>query len=354
MQLPLKAVALALPAFATALQYRANDYSSTILEEAAGKSWKDADGVVRPLETIMANAGLNLAVSMLWVEPTQGGNYGLDDNVELGRRAQEAGMKFALSMHLSDTWANPGQQDTPAAWQGLDLEDLGTQLYAYCRNVMDTFDDGGVAIEIVYIGNETPNGILYPVGEIVDGNYYNASYLLKQCRDGISVSNISPKPQIGFHLNGGAQASHQTTWYDGVLAAGPLSSSDYDIQAVSYYPCWGTADTIANFRSTIATMYSKYGKSIMLAETNWPQSCPDTSEYPFPSDTKDIPISVAGQLQWIDQLGDILNNQDGAIGFTYWEGAWLDLPSLGTECENMLLVDSTGKDLGGFEAIGGL
>lgn len=229
-------------------------------------------------------------------------------------------------------------------------------VYGYCRNVMNEYEKNGVALEIVYIGNETPSGILFPVGKIDwdNNDFYNTAYLFKQCRDGIAASALSTVPQIGLHLDGGAQIGRQTSFYDGLLAAGPFSADDYDIQAVSYYPVYGEEDTVANFESTIAEMYSKYGKDIMLAETNWPQTCTDTSEYPLPKDTQDIQISAAGQATWINRLGDILNAQAGAIGFTYWEGAWLSNAGLGTECEDMLLVSDNGKDLGGFEAIGGL
>lgn len=95
---------------ATALKYYANDWSSTIQEEAAGHAWQDADGTVLPLETIMADAGLNLAATRLWIEPTSNGYNTLDDNIKLGKRAQAAGLKNALGMHLSNTWADAGNQ----------------------------------------------------------------------------------------------------------------------------------------------------------------------------------------------------------------------------------------------------
>ncbi|KAI7214985.1 hypothetical protein KC333_g5702 [Hortaea werneckii] len=221
---------------------------------------------------------------------------------------------------------------------------------------MTKYDNSGVPLEIVYIGNETPGGILFPVGQVDwdNNDYYNVAYLFKQCRDGIGASGISPFPLIGIHLNAGAQIGAQKGFYDGLLNAGPFSASDYDIQGVSYYPVWGEEDTIANFESTIAQMYSSYGKDIMLAETNWPQTCTDTSEYPLPEDTRDIPISAEGQAVWIQRLGDILNAQTGGLGFTYWEGAWLSNAGLGTECEDMLLVSDDGTDFGGFGAIGSL
>jgi arabinogalactan endo-1,4-beta-galactosidase len=219
---------------------------------------------------------------------------------------------------------------------------------------MNTYQADGIPLEIAYMGNEIGKGVLFPVGKVTSGDYYNLAYLLHSCSSGIKASSIATKPAIAIHLSSGATVGDQTGWYDGVLAAGPFKSSDYDIQAVSYYPCWGTQATLAKFKSTISTMHSKYGKEIMVAETNWPQSCPDTTKYPFPSDTKSIPFSVSGQAEWIADLGSIVTAQTVGVGVTYWEGAWIDNAGLGTECTNMLLVDSSGKDLGGFSAIGKL
>ena len=43
----------------------------------------------------------------------------LDYTKTLGRRIKDAGLKLMLDIHYSDTWADPGKQHKPAAWENL-------------------------------------------------------------------------------------------------------------------------------------------------------------------------------------------------------------------------------------------
>lgn len=86
-------------------------------------------------------------------------------------------------------------------------------------------------------------------------------------------------------------------------------------------------------------MANKYGKPIVVAETDWPvQWCvttialqfvrssndkdsTNTTEYPFPSDTKDIPFTVSGQTEWVHDILDIVKAIPHGLGqgLFYWE-----------------------------------
>lgn len=92
-----------------ALQYRGADISSVLIEEAAGTEYKNANGEVQPLETILKANGINSIRQRLWVDP-EDGNYDLDYNLELAARVQDAGLSIYLDMHFSDTWADPEKQ----------------------------------------------------------------------------------------------------------------------------------------------------------------------------------------------------------------------------------------------------
>lgn len=65
----------------------------------------------------------------------------------------------------------------------------------------------------------------------------------------------------------------QKWWYTSVLAAGPLVAADFDVMGVSYYPFYNPSATLANLKTSLKNMASTWGKSIMVAETNWPVSC---------------------------------------------------------------------------------
>lgn len=91
------------------LTYKGVDWSSLLIEEAAGRSYKTTSGTTEPLETILKSSGVNTVRQRLWVNPPSG-DYNLAYNLELAQRAHDAGLNIFLDMHLSDTWADPGQQ----------------------------------------------------------------------------------------------------------------------------------------------------------------------------------------------------------------------------------------------------
>ncbi|MDO8951534.1 MAG: glycosyl hydrolase 53 family protein, partial [Draconibacterium sp.] len=48
----------------------------------------------------------------------------LNYTIELAKKAKALGFKILLNFHYSDTWADPGKQFTPAAWQNLSFQVL--------------------------------------------------------------------------------------------------------------------------------------------------------------------------------------------------------------------------------------
>jgi arabinogalactan endo-1,4-beta-galactosidase len=87
-----------------ALPYKGIDWSSLLIEEKAGKSYKNAAGQTQPLETILKANGVNTVRQRIWVNPRDG-NYNLDYNVKLAKRAKAAGLGVYLDLHYSDSWA---------------------------------------------------------------------------------------------------------------------------------------------------------------------------------------------------------------------------------------------------------
>lgn len=92
-----------------ALTYKGVDWSSTLMLENSGKSFKTTTGVTQPFEKILKASGVNTVRQRLWVNPTDG-NYNLDYNLKLGKRAIAAGLNVYLDLHYSDTWADPANQ----------------------------------------------------------------------------------------------------------------------------------------------------------------------------------------------------------------------------------------------------
>lgn len=335
-----------------ALPNKGIDWSSLLIEEKAGKTYQNSAGTTQPLETILKNTGVNTVRQRIWVNPSDG-NYNLDYNIKLAKRAKAAGLAIYLDFHYSDNWADPGKQVVPAAWKSLNRDQLVTQIYSYTKDVLDTFQKNGIAVKIVSIGNEITAGLTFPIGQLsgTEGPK-NVALLLKSASKAVRESTLSSTPKVMIHLDNGWNWSTQQWWYDTVLGSGGgLALGDFDIQGISYYPFYNSDATLASLSTSMANMANKYKKEIQVVETNWPSACPSPST-PFPSDTSSIPISAAGQVTWLKELAKrvaAVPNSKGT-GLFYWEPTWIDNPGLGSSCVWNLMVEQGGKMMAGMGA----
>src|SRR5262249_49235032 len=81
--------------------------------------------------------------------------------IDLAKRVKAAGAKLLLDFHYSDTWADPGHQAKPAAWNSLSASALIQEVHDYTRDSVAAMKAAGVLPDMVQIGNEIPNGLLY-------------------------------------------------------------------------------------------------------------------------------------------------------------------------------------------------
>jgi arabinogalactan endo-1,4-beta-galactosidase len=70
-----------------------------------------------------------------------------------------------LIFTIPDRWADPAHQETPAAWKNLSLDILEDSVYNYTMTVLQYLNGKNLVPEMVQVGNETNNGMLWPVGE---------------------------------------------------------------------------------------------------------------------------------------------------------------------------------------------
>lgn len=339
-------LALGLPATHATLTYRGVDWSSVPVEEDAGRKYSTATGTSEAIEKIFSASGINTVRQRVWVNPSDD-TYGLDYNIALAKRAVAAGLGVYLDLHFSDTWAEPNNQAIPSGWP-TDVDDLAWELYNYTLAVANEFQSNDIQPDIISIGNEITNGLLFPTGKL-STNPYNTARLLHSASAGIKASNLSPQPQIMVHLDNGWDWETHKRWYTTVLAEGPFELSDFDIMGVTYYPYYSSSATLASLKTSLTNLASTWGKDLIVAETDWPSSCPYPT-YPFPSDTKSIPISVAGQTTWIEDVAAIVAGVSNGLGLFYWEPAWIDKANLGSSCEYCLLFTSSGEAMSSLSA----
>ncbi|KAI0479416.1 glycoside hydrolase family 53 protein [Xylariaceae sp. FL0804] len=328
------------------LTYKGVDWSSVAVEEDSGISYTTTSGTTEPLESILAAAGVNTVRQRVWVDPSDG-NYDLDYNLALAARAAAAGLGLYLDLFLSDTWADPGTQTTPAAWAADDIDNLTWQAYNYTLEVANAFAAAGLAPLIVSLGNEVTAGVLWPLGSSTD-NMYNLAAILHSAAWGIKDSDLAAQPRIMIHLDNGWDWDTQEWFYDSVLAEGPLETSDFDMMGVSYYPFYNSDATLSSLKTSLTNLASNWGKEIVIAETDWPTSCPDP-EYSFPSDLTSIPFSAEGQTTFIQEVAAVVADVSNGVGLFYWEPAWIDNAALGSSCESNTMFAYPGTELSSLE-----
>ncbi|KAF5877194.1 putative arabinogalactan endo beta-galactosidase protein [Botrytis fragariae] len=326
------------PQVFAALTYKGVDWSSVTVEEQSGYTYKNTAGTTQALETILKASGVNTVRQRIWVNPSSG-QYNLAYNLALAKRAKAAGLSIYLDLHFSDTWADPSHQAIPSGWPTDTVGNLAWEVYNYTLAVSDAFASAGITPSIISIGNEIRAGLLWPIG--TTSSYYNIASLLHSASAGIKDSTLTTIPKIMIHLDNGYSWSEQQYFYQTVLAAGPLLTTDFDMMGVSYYPFYSSAATLASLKTSLTNMASTWGKQLVVAETNWPYACPSPA-YTFPSDAKSIPFSAAGQTTWIKDVAAIVAGVSGGVGLFYWEPAWINNAALGSSCSDAILFDSKG------------
>ncbi|KAH7194077.1 glycoside hydrolase superfamily [Fusarium oxysporum] len=283
---------------ASPLQYVGVDWSSAIVEERDnGVVYKDAQGVVKPLETILVEAGVNMVRQRVFTV-----------------------------------------DEIPTGWP-TDIDGLERTLWNYVTEVANTFYSERLWPETITIGNEIPNGILWPTGYFE--NPENLSRLLHTAAQAVRQSPLGSCTKILIHLAHGYNQELQTWFYDLVLAPGYLKLDDWDVSAVSFYPFWGEGATMQNLTDSLNHLATKYNKEVQVVETNWPTSCPNP-DYAFPADQLDIPFTPAGQAQYLRLLADTLKAIPAATGLNYWEPAWINNAVLGSSCEANVFLAALG------------
>ena len=203
----------------------------------------------------------------------------------LARRAKAMGFYLLLDLHYSDSWADPGQQPTPAAWSKLKHKQLVEQVYAYTRDTIAAFVREGVAPDMVQVGNEITNGMLWPDGKLPD-NWDNFADLVNAGIRGVAEGSAPGKrPRIMIHIH--RSDYDGAVWFFDNLIAHHVS---FDVIGLSFYPIFG--GRIATLRGTLHDLALRYRLPITVAETaqNWTPSGQTPKKADFPE-------TPQGQLQ---------------------------------------------------------
>lgn len=285
---------------------------------------------------ILKENGVNTIRLKLWVDPADG-HAGFEEVKQFSQTLHNKGFKTWLTVHYSDTWADPGKQYTPARWQNLSFEALKDSVSVYTAKVVETMKPN-----YIQIGNEINYGFLHPLGNI--NNFNQFKELLNA---GIqAVRSTDSETKIMLHYAG----------YDGSnLFYYKLKDLDFDIIGLSYYPWWH-GKSLAQLESALTQLSENYNHEIILAETAYPFTLEwndwtnnivgNKDQLTLP----DFPANEEGQQNFIRQIRKITwENVEKGIGFCYWGGeqiAWKGPEGTNASAwENLALFDFNNKAL---------
>lgn len=239
--------------------------------EAAGKVFRSRDGKQDDLLKILKETGVDAIRLRLWVNPADGW-CGKQDLLRQATRANRMGFRLMIDFHYSDSWADPGQQNKPAAWASHGLEQLKTDVHDHTVAILKALGDSGVVPEWVQVGNETNDGMLWPDGRASTNMAGYAALISAGAR---AVREASPTSKVVVHLANGWDNALFRWSFDGLKK----NNVDWDVIGMSLYPepsAWRPLQqqTLANMKD----MVTRYGKDVVLSEVGMDWMAADSTK----------------------------------------------------------------------------
>lgn len=204
--------------------------------EHDGMIWRDADGNGADIMSLMYADNVRGLRLRVWVDP-DGGWSGRDDVVALAKRAVRANpeTRIMIDFHYSDFFADPGKQTIPAAWTDYSVSALKKNVREHTKSVLEALRSQGVTPEWVQIGNETRNGMLWPVGKLWDesGDLENGwTNFVALCNEGSKAAKeVFPDTKVVIHLNNAWEDN--LWWYNKFIVD---CGGTIDMIGLSHYP----------------------------------------------------------------------------------------------------------------------
>jgi len=214
-----------------------------------------------------------------------------------------------VNFHYSDTWADPKQQGIPAAWKGHSYKQMKRDLREHTIDVLTLLKQNGITPRWVQVGNETANGMLWPMGHIEKNPKQYAGFI-GAAYD--AVKEVFPQSIVIIHLDRG----HKQSLYDYNLDIVKKYGGKWDMIGMSLYPYWARKDhpelnpdsIITDCMRNIRYCSKKYGCDVMIVETG------------FEVDEQHPELMEEGRRQLTRVIREAQTETDGHCrGVFYWE-----------------------------------
>ncbi len=323
------------------------DFSVMKKMEDTGGLYK-VNGIVKEGYEIFQENGYTWARLRLLHSPNGVGPVcnDLDYTIKTAQKAKKFGFKILLNLHYSDMLANPGHQEIPAAWEQVSFNVLQDSVYNYTKSVIEAMGKAGVIPDMVQIGNEITNGMLWPFGKlwIESGitNWNNLSALLKAGIRGVKEAENGAAIQIMIHAANGGDVDASYNFYKNIIDNGV----DFDVIGVSYYPWWH--GTFIELESNILFLSSRFKQDFSIVETAYYSN----GWYPEPTEwfTEPFEPNELGQHDFLVALAEIMKLHPRVKTIFYNEPDILDIPQTKIDYIGRSLFDKDGDAFAGVSA----
>ena len=256
-------------------------------------------------------------------------------------------MKLLLDFHYSDTWADPGKQIKPMAWEGLSLDVLADSVYQYSKNVITAMNNAGVLPDMVQVGNEITPGMIWPEGKIYKSSgedWGSFCKLLNAGIDGVNDAYGTIDVPIMIHIDKGGDLSATSRFFSKIEQHGV----EFDLIGLSYYPWWH--GTFADLQKNLIWLSENKEQDIVIVETAYYSN----GYYPEPGkwvlDYQPYPPTEQGQYDFLVELDSIAHEYPKVKGIFYWKPDGLEIPESKVNYLGRSLFDKDGNAFMGISA----
>ncbi len=315
---------------------------STYFEEKKANARYFLNGKeIDPLKIFKANGVSHMRIR-IWNDPYskdkkpyKGGTCDVNNLLKLSLLAKEYGFKVVPDFHYSDFWVDPGKQFIPKAWANDNYESLLIKIREFTKNTLLKLKENDIDVDMLQIGNEITNGMLWPIGKLTDngagkkrGNYDVLCAFLKE---GIfAAKEIYPNAKIILHLERSGDASV----YQEFFSEMEEHDVQYDIIGASYYPYWHGSfkQLFANldackkrFNKEVMIMELGYGFTLedyILTNNGAPHLVINEEKLKEMKEALPYPLNEEGQANFIEEFLSLCKKHD-VTGIFYWEPLWI-------------------------------